>query len=175
MNLEQLGITKDDLIEKIVSRFIDDLQGNGDYEDYIFNARERINTLVDQKFCESIDKEIKEIVSKIGSDTLHVAYQPVNRWGEKEGEKTTLKERLEKESLKWWSQSVDRDGKPCKSDGYGSQGTRASILVKEQMEHVLRTEVNRNLKEHIEETKKNIHAQLAQTITAYLKHYFAPV
>lgn len=72
---------------------------------------ETINSRINKLFSEGADLAVSEAINRVMADGLASAYQPVNQFGEKTGDPTTIRERLAKTSTQYWNRKVDRKGR----------------------------------------------------------------
>lgn len=171
MNLDQLGITKEDLINQIVLKFIEKIEQE-DYEEYAINIKNQVELSFNKKFQEEINKHVTNHINKLSEIAFSTAYQPIDKWGQPNGEQTTLKDQFEKEMQKWWDAKVDKQSGE-KTD-YGGI-TRAEYVVNKKIKDFLGDATNKAIVKSMEEARQNIHAQIQQTISNLLTKYFTPI
>jgi len=140
IDLDALGITKEELQDRIVDKAVDTLLGH--YEEY--DPEEDETVLRDQAFERRVNDSIKERI-----DTLFAEYaekhigpviaervanftiQQTNLYGEKTGESVTLTEYLVKFAQDWMLEDVDSSGKTREQAGYNfsKAGNRISYAI----------------------------------------------
>lgn len=145
MNIDQEKIEK-----AIIEQAVYQLAGEDDlYE----RVRSGINARIDKLFAEKVDALVSETVSKIAADGFDRAYQKVDTFGKPQGEKTTIRQELERLVTNYWEARVDRNGKPTESS-YSSTSRAEWMMVqicaddfsKEMKQHVVN--VGGALKDH---------------------------
>ncbi len=112
--LEELGITKEDLIDRVIERLIERL----DTEDEFFTtlsdrARDLVHETLSNKINAAVDARLGDEMTTILAEKI----VPVNAWGERAGEETTLMDAFRSKAREFWDVSVDKDGKPTRWGG----------------------------------------------------------
>lgn len=98
------------------------------HDDDIWNMVKRnLDSRVSKLFAERAEKAISEAVDAAIKDGFERTYQPVNQFGQKDGEATTIGKELNRLIGDYWSMRVDRHGKP--SDSSYSTTSRAEWLM----------------------------------------------
>ena len=113
--------------------------------------------------------EITKTIQKASEEAFITSYQPVNEWGEKFGEKTTLRDAFKKNAIEWWSQKVDYQGKP--SESYSSKPRSqqvAELVIKDIVSNELRVEMDKIIKE----SKVHVRNALGAAMTEFLQDRF---
>jgi hypothetical protein len=144
-------LTKDDILSHVENQIIEALQSysyqdeDGECRGNVHKFKPAADAIID-RISDDISKKLweeekKMLQSKIEvtiagelSKILNTAYQPVNHWGDKDGEVTTIKELFLNTSKDYWLQKVDINGKPIKSGYYNTGVTRAEYVCKSQLE-----------------------------------------
>ena len=179
--LEQIGITKDELINRIVDRALGITAG---YEQTGEESWQEIpfSSVVDEKIEKSIGNLIDSMKSKIQTqidiimlkkieEVFKAPFQPVDRWGDKKGEVTTIKDMIANEAQDFWAQKVDEDGR--RYDGYGSKLTMAQYhakkVIKEFYDSQLKIEVDKMVKDFRSKIPETIGQEMAKSVTKYFK------
>lgn len=178
--LEQIGITKEELIERIVNKAL------GITADHRQTGEE---TWVEIPFSDVVDKKITNAIGNIVESMKPLIetrietimneqinkvftepFQPVTRWGEPKGESTTIRDMIADEAKEYWSKNVDDSGKV--NDGYGTKTPRSIYYARKVMEDHYRTELATEVKTMAAEMKARIPATIAEeiskTVTKYL-------
>lgn len=158
MNLEELGITKEDLLDKIAGHIIDEIRDN---------VLEDIRKTTRENTQQRISATVSEVISEAARSTLDGTFQPVNCFGEKTDKPTTLRDIFVQRTREWWTQKVDRAGKPTSS--YGAFGTMAEWHISEVVTKIVREEMNAAFVPIIAQSK----AQLSAAITAAIAEIVA--
>jgi hypothetical protein len=120
-----LNINEEDLKVAIVQKAADEiLSQDDDLSGLIANE---VKSRLDKIFIDRAEAQISETINDAITAGFEREYQRINRWGEPEGEKTTIKAQLDKIISGYWNQNVDKNGKPDSSN-YGTM-TRAEWLM----------------------------------------------
>lgn len=174
--LAQIGITKEELIDRIVEKALGitaDYRAVGpeSWEDIPLSSvvdtkiEKAIGSLI-ETMSSKIESRINAIMSKKVEEVFTAPFQRVDKWGAKKGEPTTIRDMIFDEANEYWSKQVDRDGKQS-SGGYGSETTeRAIFYARKVMTDVYDRELVKTVKEMAENLKKRIPATIAEEITA---------
>lgn len=148
----ELGITKEEILELAAQKLADmHYQDSGSYDWVSRVVNERIGEVISTKVNKEIDRQLEILLPKILNDKI----TPVNIWGEKAGEPTTIKDVLQQRALTYWDAKVDDKGKPC-SSYYGK--TRAQFMVTEALKEELSKALNENIKSVIAAMKESLKA-----------------
>jgi hypothetical protein len=175
--LEQLGITREEIIDRIVVKALGlNISQSEEWEHVPFSVRveeiisEKVTSIVEEskpmiqeKIYSMIDREVEKIFTG--------PFYKVNRWGDKIGEATTLRDVIADEAISYWNQKVTYDGK--KSDGYGSSMPRSEFYAKKVMTDVFDKHLVSEVKKMAEELKNKIpdtiSSEISKVIFSYLK------
>ncbi len=158
INLEELGITTDDLTERIVQRIADNILIDDNELEYSINKMltEKVNEAVVGLGDAEIGPRIAEMVEAV---TLHAT----NQWGEKRGEPLTFKEYLVERAEKYMTDEVDFEGKPKGPDSYNWRPCQTRIT------HMVHKHLHYAIESAMEEALKSANSQIAQGITDAVK------
>lgn len=119
INLDESKIEKL-AVDEIAERLIDS-------ESLYNKVHEKIDQKIDAIFAEKVESLINDAADAAFKNGFEREFQPVTQWGEPKGEKTSIKNELEKLTSKYWSQKVDQNGRPMDSN-YNAV-TRAEYLM----------------------------------------------
>lgn len=180
--LEQLGITKAEMLERITDRALgiaaDHRQtGEESWEDIPFSsvvdrnikaAIERLVASMESKISERIDSLLNEKMIEV----FERAYQPVDRWGNPVGPMTTVRDRIMDMAESYWMEPVDSGGKRDYS-GYLDRKKRFEWAVERCIADVMNNEIRQaattlaaDLKAKIPQA---IGKEISDTVVKYLK------
>jgi uncharacterized protein YajQ (UPF0234 family) len=176
--LEQIGITKDELINRIVDKAL------GITADYKQTGQESwsdipLSDVVDRKIGEAIGNlveqlkpmiktRIDEIMQKEVEKVFTMPFQRLTRWGDKQGELTTIRDMIADTDKDYWSKKVNSRGE----DDY-SGTERAVFFANRVMTEVYNTELTNTVKQMAKEMKEKIPqtiaAEITKTVIGYIK------
>jgi len=126
---------------------------------------------IDKLFEESVKDRIQTVVDSAVKDGFDRSYCRVDSFGRPVGEPTTIAQQLEKQVGNYWSQIVDREGKPT-TNSYGSAGTRAEWL----MTKLVAADFQGEMKQHVINLggtlKDKLRAELHETVNKLLSEVF---
>lgn len=167
-SLEALGITKDELIERIVDKATSDLLTSVSYNydtDEEFKTQSTLAKQLDKKIKEHIDAKVTELADKhilprVTEMIENITIAKTNNWGEKTGEKYTFIEYLTKCAENYMTAEVNYEGKTKDQSGgysWSKSGTRVALMI------------DKHLHYSIETAMKNALAQANSTIATGLQ------
>lgn len=121
-----LNINEDDLKAAIVEKATDEiLKEDHDLSEIITNE---VKARIDKIFKDRAESQIQAAIDKAIEDGFAREYQRVNSWGQPDGEKTSIREQLDKIVNGYWNARVDpRSGK--QTDSSYTFVTRAEFLM----------------------------------------------
>ena len=155
MNLNDLGITKDDILDKIVQKLLDEL----DTGSIQFAVKQALT-------CDIVAKAeplINSVLAEAIGDLIDKPYTPVNEWGEPTRQQpTTLRAMVQDRSLAYLGEKVDKNGKKA---GYDSVETRAEWLAASAAEKIVDRECKAELAKLVATAKADIQRRVAGFIT----------
>lgn len=170
IDLEALGITQEELQERIVDKAVDQILDR--YQEWDEDGDEYV--MRDQAFHNRINKAIKDQIDKLFTEyaAKHIApvineriadfvIQQTNRFGEKTGESLTLTEYLIQFAKSWMKQEVDSSGKTreeCGSYSYVKKGQRLQVAIDNQLDF--------HIKNAMTEILKAAHETLGESLSA---------
>lgn len=146
------NITREEILELAAQKLADSA---ADYEDLHSSAHREIKERIHAKLFPKVDEAISAELERLLSSEI----APVNIWGEKVGEPTTIRSALHQRAKDYWSQKVNGDGKP--NDGYGGK-PRAEWMF----EKIVRDEFTAAIKGNAEEITKAFKAAMKETAMA---------
>lgn len=163
MNLEDIGLTNDDLIERVVQKIVDTL---GDEYEFFSDLKQTVKTKVYERIGESMNRKVDAALDDAMGAILAEKICPVTIWGEQAGEETTLRDALAKQARTFWETNVDKDGKLTKS--YGGKPRHQHL-----MEQLLKDEFSQAVREHatviVDGFKAAVKGDLQSMVNAHIE------
>lgn len=148
ITLESLGITREDLIERIVQRISDEALRDDTYSDYIDAAMSRkvkaaIDAAVDAISGDGLEEKVKAMVDG-------VTLQLTNQWGESRGEAVTFREYITDRAEKYLEQDVDFQGRSydeCRRHGgsFSKDQKRVAHLIDKHLRYTIQSALQKAL------------------------------
>lgn len=148
LTIESLGLSKDELLDRVVTRAVEVLlhdyeEGNDEDGEPCTSEKpsqfgELIKARVKQKTDEAIEQiAAKHILPNITTYVENLCMQETNKWGEKKGEPVTFIEYLVSRAEAYLSEEVDFNGKTKAQDSYNwrKAQTRIAHLVHEHLQY----------------------------------------
>ena len=181
--LEQVGITKDELIERIVERALGVAAafrqtGCESWEEIPLSEvvdkkiTEAIGNLV-KEFEEKIKTRVDEITSAEVNKLLDKPFCPVDEWGQVIGEATTVKQIIVNYASGYWDVKVGTDGKPAREGTYHYESlpTRGEVYAQKVVKDLFTSTVEKQVKEIASELVAKIPETIGEEITkTVVKH-----
>lgn len=174
ISLEQLGLTQDELTNRVVDRVADRVLREQGFDEDGFEmdhpstfAREiqkAIRDRIDAKVNEIGDKHV---LPKVSEMIENVVLQETNRWGEAKGEKLTFVEYLVQRAHSYITEPVDFHGK-AKSEmrdaydrsRFGAGQTRISHMIHQHLHY----HIERAMKQALADANSQIAKGLHETV-----------
>jgi hypothetical protein len=158
--LEQLGITKDEILDRIVANVL--------HEGLVDEGFQTAKREIVKGYKEGIQKAIDQTISATCAEALNTVFQPVNTWGEKTGEPTTVRDMFLKSCQDWWVMKVDSHGNPSR-DSYGSKKT----MVQHHAEKAVADAVSGSMKSELIAVVADAKQKMADAIGTYVRDHIA--
>ena len=156
-----LNISEEDLKKAIVEKASDELLKYSD--DLSSMVASEVKRRVDAIFADRAEVQIQAAIDAAINAGFDREYQRVNNFGQEVGEKTTIRDQLDKIVSGFWSQEVDhRTGKP--SSSYGTKVTRAEYI----MTTVCAENFSEALKQHTANIAGNLKDGLRNQLAAHM-------
>lgn len=93
-------------------------------------VQRRVRELVDARVAKELDATVQKAMDEAMRSALEETITPVNTWGEKVGEPTTLKAAIHDRAVKFWQEKVDKEGK--RTDSYSGR-PRHEFMMQQMM------------------------------------------
>lgn len=156
------GITREEILELAAQKLADDAAG----EEYIGERvsrliDERIKTAIGEKMLNKVDTFLAAEMEKILRETI----TPVNIWGERDGEPTTLRDALAERARVFWDVKVDKDGQATASY-YGTP--RHQQLLKQLLNEEFTNAVRTNATEIVAAFRDAVKADSARIVNEHI-------
>lgn len=155
MNIEDFGISKEELIERCVNNLTDTL-----YE----QLEKDISELIVKKLNDRINKRVDAMVDTLCRESFELTFQPVDTWGEPKGEKTTLKEMIKKAGIDYWNDKVNKDGE---KQSYGDM-RRFEFVAKKVINDVITHDLEHQVKQVFTEVRDAVKKATVKSISEQL-------
>ena len=171
LSIEELGITQEELIARVVDRLCETMLNEKSYDeegDQVSRPNsfhEQIKALIKVR----IDAKVNEIAEahvlpKVSSLVENIVLQETTKWGEKVGEPVTFIQYLTKRAEAYLHEHVDYQGKSKEEAGsysWSKSQTRIAHIVNQHLHHSIKTAMEAAMKDAnsiiikgIEETAK---------------------
>ena len=157
--LEQLGITREDILDKAAEKLLQSISIEGDLSHSIKSA-------VSKQLVDASKGKIEELLSEAIGDLIDTPFTPVDEWGEPvRKQSTTLRQMVKQRAVGFLSERVDQDGKTCT---YQSVGTRGEWMARKAAESAIDHATKQELSRAVETAKADIKKRVADHITEIL-------
>jgi hypothetical protein len=133
MNDMNLNMDPEKLEKLIVQEAVDQIlaapdQDEDRYGRMLSDIRKGVNDRIDKIFADRADALIQDALDEAIKGGFEREYNKVNQWGQREDAGvTSISKELERLVTSYWSEAVDRNGKPTSSDY--NRITRAEYLM----------------------------------------------
>lgn len=163
MDLTQLGIGKDEILNLAATKLADEFGDNAEiYERAAKVLRERIEEVVKTRVSATVEATLSSEMEKIMREKI----TPVDIWGEKTGEPTTIRAQLAARALNFWQCKVDASGNPTT---YGGESRAEQIMKKiaqEEFQGALRLSVT----EVVSAFKTALKEDMIKKVSEHINH-----
>lgn len=154
ISLEALGISKEDLTEKLLDRLVDEFTTEPVWDEG-GEATSRRSTMA-QKITKQVQAHIDATVTRLGEEHVlprvteiieNLVLNTTNQWGEKTGKGVTFIEYLTQRAEAFMREDVNYDGKPKGTDGYSwsKHSTRVAYMIDKHLQYSITTAMTKAL------------------------------
>lgn len=181
LTIESLGISTDELTQRLVQTMADRLLGEwADDDEGKTTLHRRLEKLVIERVDQAIeDLAGRHVLPNVAQYVETLVLTETNKWGEKSGRSLTFVEYLVERAEHYLTEKVDYKGK-AKGEEWGSSWsphqTRVSHLVHEHLQYSIKTAMEQALKtanskiaEGIQETVKIKLAEIVASLKVEAK------
>jgi len=180
LTIESLGISKDDIAERVVDRVVDQLLHNLDDTDEDgtpTGARSQFQDQMRARIKEKIDSAVDEVAAKhilpnITAYLESLVMQETNAWGEKKGAPVTFIEYLTQRAEVFMVEPVDHEGKSKRENTWGSwsqKGTRVAWMMDKHLQY----SIEHAMKAALANANSQIAGGIAETVKLKLNEVVA--
>lgn len=163
ITLESLGVTNEQLIDRVVESLCHAFSEEGGYVTDII--KKKLDDAVEAKLSKRINDALGEAITK----ALDHAVQPCDIWGDATGEPSTIREQLAARAGKFWNEPVDSKGNPC---SYHTGKPRYKILMRNLMDDAFTEAVKVNADEIVASFRKSVKADLTASVAKHVDSAF---
>lgn len=160
----QLDVNREELLElaanKLANEYVDE-------DSLSEKVRRKVDDKLDSLFKDRIEGLIDQALSNRLETVMQQTITPVDIFGDRKGEPTTIREVLSDRAKEFWNTQVTEDGKvPKERNYYSSQKlkTRAEWMLGKVVSETFADEVKANataiLTEFREQLRKDLHANV---------------
>jgi len=147
INLEELGLTKDDLQDRLIDALCERMLQRHDIDDdgcLIDDSRlrEELDKAIKARIDEGIQRLARiHLLPKVDDMVENIVIQKTNDWGEPKGEALTFIEYLIARAEAYMTEKVSRDGKSKNEDSYNFRAhtTRITYLIDQHLHYSIQT------------------------------------
>lgn len=155
MKLEDIGITKEEILDRVADSLIEQMTEE---------AKNNIARFVNDEVKTAVRSQVSTIIADTARKTFDGTFQPINHYGEAVGQPTTIRDMFVKQAREWWSLKVDCNGNPS-SDTYGSKKTMAQYHAQKAMDEVVRDTMKAQFEPLIKDARKQLADAFTQAIS----------
>ena len=157
LNLEDLGVTKEQLLERVIKNMSHNiLYGEDGMEREFVDSEDvleaRILKKIEKKIDEKVNKVLVEVVGTSVEELVEkMKMQETTSWGEKKGEEFTFREYVAQKTSFYMMEQVTYDGRGkgeiSNSYNFKPQGTRIANLIDSCLQRDIESGVSKALKD----------------------------
>jgi len=161
LTLEDLGLTREELCERVVHRLCANFSEYADMESHL---EQKIRDAADAAVARLADEHVLPNVNEF---IENLTLQKTNCWGESQGKSLTFVEYLVERAEAYMKETVNYEGKPKGTDSYSwtGKGTRLAYMIDKH----LHFSIEKAMKEALETANKSIVDGLEQTVKIKLE------
>jgi antitoxin component of RelBE/YafQ-DinJ toxin-antitoxin module len=167
LNLEDIGLTQEELQKRVVEQIANTLCFPEDGSESDFNSE--IQKAYRQQIVDGVKALAETVVAPRVSELLDkVTFQETNRWGESQKAAITLKEFLISRAEAWMTEKVDFNGRAKGEDTYGNWNgsqTRISHMIHEHLKY----HIENSVKAALADINSKIAIGIQETVKLKLK------
>lgn len=160
--LKDLGITEEKIIAAIVEAAFDQI-------DVLELAKKQISSQIKAKLDDMADETVGRVLDEEVRSMLSREIVPVDTWGEKCGEPTTIRAALHNRAMNYWDTNVNSDGKPST---YGTGSTRAEFLMRKIGKEAFDNGIRENASEVVRALRESLSKSLKADVERALNECF---
>jgi hypothetical protein len=171
--LQALGISRDDIIEKVIERCVDSIMSADYYDDETgdqYRAKSDVEKQITKLCRQRVDEKVKEIADAhvlpfVSERIENLTLQATNQWGEKTGAPVTFIEYLVKRADNYLTEKVDYNGKSKDENGssYGWSGTQTRIT------HMIHQHLHYSIQSAMKDAVQHVNAALSKGLQETVK------
>lgn len=154
-DLESLGITKDDILERIANEATS-----------MDGLLENIRREVRAEMVKSASQQIGPIIADALRDIMTHRFTPVDCWGEAKGKETCLRDMVKDRCVGYLKEKVDASGRA--SDGYNAKMTRGEWIAQAAAREVVDSEAKEQVRAAVEVARKEVFDLLSKHVSQIL-------
>lgn len=153
MDLSLLGISKEELIDRIVEAAAAQVVEHEIME-------QRIRSEAHRQVETALGRLAEQEIGKVMSKAMDLEFQPLTIWGEAAGPRISIRAMMLERAQKWLTEHVNSRGETDTSYGYERNPTRAQWYVRRAVEEVVSHHQSEAIKAIIAETTAQIKGAL---------------
>jgi hypothetical protein len=165
LELEQLGLSEKDVMERLVDRLCEQLiEGDTEYAGLFGQRVEKaVKERVDAALTSALENHV---VPKISEMVDGICLQETNAWGEKKGEKLTFTEYLVSRVDAYIREEVNHNGKARSEDSYSwtKRSTRIAYMIHEHLQYNIEAAVKTALGEVNSSVRKGLEGAVKEAL-----------
>jgi hypothetical protein len=161
METPPFGITREEVLDLAARKLADAYGDDGEMAD---KAARMIRDRIEELFKAGLKDRVNEFLDTEMKKLVGMEIVPVNVWGEREGQPTTIRAELAKRARDFWNVRVEKDGR---ESHYG--GTeRSKVLMGEILKDEFAKAVKENADVIVSEFKAALKADAVKLVTDHI-------
>lgn len=164
--LDQLGITKEDILDKVSEKILSDFSERG--ESVYEIAMQRMDGEIRERLSKGLNARIDDVLNQGVAKLLEQKVTPRNIFGDKEGEETTIRAALADRAKTFWLTKVDINGKESNWGGKERWQYVMDDTVKRELDAIIK----QNIDAVIDGFKRSVIATSVKAVEDNIKKHF---
>jgi hypothetical protein len=179
INFEALGFTKEQILDRIVEKYVEELRFTAVVDEdgdpliaptkFDNAVRARLETIINAKVDEIAEKSV---LPKVNAMFEGLMLQKTNQWGEKTGKSVSFIEYITERANAWMTEKVDFEGK-SKDESRSSFWSPHQTRVAHMLDRHLHYTIDTAMKNAIGGLNKTVADGLAETVKIKLGEVLA--
>lgn len=153
ISFEALGISKEDLTEKLLDRLVEEFATElvWDEDGDAIRRKSRMSDLITKQIKDHIDETVRRlgeehVLPRVTEIVEGLVLQTTNQWGEKTGKSVTFIEYLTQRAEAFMLEDVDYNGKPKGTDySWSKRSSRVAFMIDRHLQHSIETAMTKAL------------------------------
>lgn len=154
------------LEQQIIEQAVDRIYG--DEENIYHRIRDRVDARLNDALAKGLNSAIENAINEVMERALDDEIQPVNIWGEREGQPTTIRGALHERAKNFWHEKVDGKGEKSTYGGRPRYEHVLGIITAKEFD----TQIKQNIINIAGAIKDAVRADFYKQVDEKLNEFF---